>query len=124
VPDVEEPDLVFHVALQSDWLAARTERTYRMSTRGSRLEDVGFIHASFEDQLEHTGTLIYGDVAEPLVVLVIDADKLDVPVIVEDLRGEGEAFPHIYGPVPVSAVVDVLSAKITPEGAFVIDRPD
>jgi glutathione S-transferase len=124
VPDAEEPDLVFHVALQSDWLAARTERTYRMSTRGSRLEDVGFIHASFEDQLERTGALIYADVTEPLVVLVIDADKLEVPVIVEDLRGEGDAFPHIYGPVPVSAVVDVFPAKITPDGAFVIDRPD
>ena len=115
------PDpLVYHVTLERDWVDALDQPDYRISTRGARFEDVGFIHSSFEHQFARVGAALFRDVSEPLVVLVIDTERLNLPVVVEDLADEGEAFPHIYGPVPIDAVVDVLPASISAEGELVV----
>ena len=42
-------------------------------------------------------------------LLAVDPDKLGVPVIAENLTGGHELFPHIYGAVPVTAVVEVAA---------------
>ena len=42
-------------------------------------------------------------------------------VVVEDTTGGGEQFPHIYGPLPIDAVVDVLAAMINPAGDLVVE---
>jgi uncharacterized protein (DUF952 family) len=109
---------IFHIAFESDWKSAEEIGTYRVSTRGAHLDDVGFIHAGFEHQVAGVGALFYEDAAEPLVVLVIDTERLDAPVVVENLDGGEEGFPHIYGPLPVPAVVDVRPARLTAEGVF------
>ena len=51
---------------------------------------------------------MYADVAEPLLLLVIETDLLDVPVVEEEIPGTGETFPHLYGPLPPAAVVQVV----------------
>jgi uncharacterized protein (DUF952 family) len=118
---IEQPDpSIFHIAFERDWTAAMHAGEYRVSTRGATLEDVGFIHAGFENQVSTVGTARYHDVTEPLVVLVIDVNQLDVPVVVENLEGGAEAFPHIYGPLPVSAVVAVRAAGIDSAGQFIV----
>jgi uncharacterized protein (DUF952 family) len=103
------PDRIFHIAFESDWRAAQEAGEYRVSTRGRSLEEVGFIHASFEHQVSATASF-YADVDEPLVVLVINTERVDAPVVVED-GGGGEDFPHVYGPIPVSAVVEVVPVE-------------
>ena len=40
-----------------------------------------------------------------VVLLRIDPDRLTSPVVVEDLVGSGEPFPHVYGPIDLAAVV-------------------
>ena len=40
-----------------------------------------------------------------VVVLRIDPDRLTSAVVVEDLVGSGEQFPHVYGPINLDAVV-------------------
>jgi uncharacterized protein (DUF952 family) len=101
-------DPIFHIAFESDWRAAREAGAYRVSTRGTPLDDIGFIHASFRHQVPVIRSWFYEDVDEPLVVLVIDTERLEVPVVVED-GGGGEDFPHVYGALPVAAVVEVRS---------------
>ncbi len=113
---------IFHIAFESDWKAAERSGAYRVSTRGARLDDVGFIHAGFEHQVSVVGAVMYRDAPEPLVVLVIDTVRLDVPVVVENFEAGDEKFPHIYGPLPTQAVVDVLAAAITPDGRFVVQN--
>ena len=108
---------------ESDWRAAERDGEYRVSTRGKRLEDVGFIHAGFEHQVLDVGAAFYRDAPEPLAVLVIDTGQLDVPVVVENLEGGDEGFPHIYGALPARAVVEVRPAGVTSAGEFVISRP-
>lgn len=120
--DLEMP-AIFHIALASEWAAAAALGTYRQSTRGASLADVGFIHASFEHQLPAVASFVYRDVDEPLVVLTIDTARLDVPVIVENADGSDERFPHIYGPLPTNAVIAVRSARMTSDGVLQIDTP-
>ena len=97
---------VFHLALASDWAAAQADGDYRVSTLGVSLEQEGFLHAAFAHQWEGVRERYYTDVVDPLVLLEIDPDLLDVPLVVETPEGSDEAFPHIYGPLPVAAVVD------------------
>ncbi len=113
---------VFHIALEGDWEDAQESGIYRVSTRGSRLDDIGFIHTAFEHQIAVIGAVLYSDSTEPLVVLVIDTERLETPVVVENLEGGDEPFPHIYGPLPTEAVVDVLTAVVTTDGRFVLQK--
>lgn len=99
---------IFHIATAEDWAAAEGSGAYTTSTRGVTLEQEGYLHASRADQWEAVRTRYYADVAEPLLLLEIDTDLLDVPWV-EELPAEGatETFPHIYGPLSPDAVVAV-----------------
>jgi len=100
---------LLHITERSLWDAARAAGTYEMSTRGRTLQEEGFIHCSLRHQLAGVAAFLYGSSTGPddLVVLVIDAERLGVPVRFEAMKPGGEEFPHIYGPIPVEAVVDV-----------------
>jgi hypothetical protein len=54
----------------------------------------------------------YADVTEPLVVLEIETDRLDCQVRDEPVGGE--VYPHVYGPIPASAVVAWRPARLPP----------
>jgi uncharacterized protein (DUF952 family) len=56
--------------------------------------------------VEFVRALVYGDVPS-LLLLTIDESKVDAPVKREAVPEVGRTFPHIYGPLPVAAVVDV-----------------
>ncbi len=99
---------IFHIATVADWEAAQASGSYTTSTRGRTLDEEGFIHASRGDQWPRVREAVYADVAEPLVLLVIETDLLDVPVVEEEVPGTGETFPHLYGPLPPAAVVQVV----------------
>ncbi|WP_408899017.1 DUF952 domain-containing protein [Nocardioides sp. R1-1] len=100
---------LFHIALRSDWEKARRTGAYTTSTLGRTLAEVGFIHASRADQWTEVRAQFYADVTEPLVLLRIDPALLDVPVVEEPAApGATETFPHIYGRLPVTAVVQVI----------------
>ena len=92
---------LFHVARADDWAAALETGEYRWSSRGLTLEDEGFIHASYAEQWEEVLAAHYADEKAPLVLLTVDPAR--VPA---DIRVEG-GFPHVYGPLPVDAVVAV-----------------
>ncbi len=96
---------IFHLAVPEDWDAARLQGSYRMSTRGRTLEDEGFIHCSTDRQLAGTANRFYGDL-DRLTVLNLDVSRLGAEVRWEPpAPGSHEVFPHIYGPIPLEAVV-------------------
>ncbi|MFE0962674.1 MULTISPECIES: DUF952 domain-containing protein [Streptomyces] len=100
---------ILHITERSSWEAAREHGEYRMSTRGRTLAQEGFIHCSTRAQLPSVAAFLYGSYERPdeLVVLVIDPGRLDVPVKYEAPEPGAEKFPHVYGPIPVDAVVQV-----------------
>lgn len=109
---------IFHLALASEWAAAEQSGAYTTSTLGRSLAEEGFIHASRADQWTGVRDRFYADVAEPLVLLEIDTDLLDVPVVEEPpAPGVEETFPHIYGRLPASAVVKAIPLSPGTTGA-------
>jgi uncharacterized protein (DUF952 family) len=98
---------LFHLALRRDWEAAQGAGEYRVSTLGRTLAEEGFLHASYAHQWPGVRDAYYADVTEPLVLLEVDPARLDVPVVEEVPAGGDEAFPHVYGPLPVAAVIAV-----------------
>ena len=99
---------IFHLATKADWDAAEASGAYATSTYGVSLADEGFIHASRADQWEGVRERYYAEVEEPLVLLEIDTDLLDVLVVEEPpAPGVEGTFPHIYGPLNTAAVVAV-----------------
>ncbi|WP_406136690.1 DUF952 domain-containing protein [Streptomyces sp. NBC_01089] len=119
---------LLHITERSLWEAARATGTYEMSTRGRTLQEEGFIHCSTRAQLLAVADFLYGSGGGSgnggsgggggtesegghgeLVVLVIDSDLLSVPLRYEAPAPGADVFPHIYGPLPVDAVVTVVS---------------
>lgn len=110
---------IYHLATVADWEAAQASGAYTTSTYGVTLEQEGYLHASRGDQWEAVRERFYADVTEPLVLLEIDTDLLEVPVVEEPpAPGMTETFPHIYGPLKPEAVVAVtaLEAWASPGG--------
>ena len=97
---------LFHAALPDEWAASQAAGVYECSTRGRTLAEEGFIHASYENQVEGVANRFYADIDE-LILLEIDRELVDVEVVDESPTGDpaDEHFPHIYGPLSVSAVV-------------------
>ena len=105
---------IWHLALESDWTAAVAAGSYRVSTRGLTLDQVGFIHGATHEQVAGVAARFYGDVTEPLLLLEIDADAVrasGTEVVLED-GGNGELFPHIYGPIDTAWVREATPARI------------
>jgi glutathione S-transferase len=99
---------IFHIATLADWRTAQESGAYTTSTRGVTLEEAGFIHASRADQWKGVRAAFYADATEPLVLLEIDSELLDVPVVEEEPSpGAGVTFPHVYGAIRAAAVVGV-----------------
>ncbi|HET7902297.1 MAG TPA: DUF952 domain-containing protein [Candidatus Nanopelagicales bacterium] len=99
---------IYHLALQPDWDDAVAAGVYRVSTVGMTLDEVGFIHASREEQLQATAQRFYSGLGVPLVLLVLDRDRLEaggVPVV-DDPVGD-DTFPHLYAALPVGLVDEV-----------------
>jgi uncharacterized protein (DUF952 family) len=95
--------VIFHLALPDEWAAAHEAGEYRRSTLGRSLEDEGFVHCSYAAQVRDTYDAFYvgrGEVA----LLTIDPARLGGA----EVREEG-GFPHVYGPIPLAAVVQVVA---------------
>lgn len=103
------PSWLYHLALAEEWHEAKAAGLYRRSTRGMDLEQVGFIHASYADQIAGTHARFYADLpARSLRLLTLDPARLaaaGVAVIAEPAPESGERFPHLYGALPIEAVL-------------------
>lgn len=95
---------IFHVARESEWVAARPTGDYAGSSHD--ISEVGYVHAAYAHQLDHVLELLFASVTEPLVVLAIDPERLDAPVE-EGPAASGEQFPRIYGRINREAVTEV-----------------
>ncbi len=104
--------MIYHLALRSDLEAARPSGSYRVSSLGRTLDDEGFVHASYPGQVADVGERYYRTVREPLVLLVIDETRLGGPVRVEG------GFPHVYGPIELTAVVAEIALDRAPDGSL------
>ncbi|NHA69249.1 DUF952 domain-containing protein [Phycicoccus flavus] len=96
---------LFHVADAAEWRAALGTGRYERSTRGASLAEVGFVHLATADQWRGVLGRFYADHDGDLLLLEVDPDRLEAPLRWEPVGPSGEEFPHLYGPLPVAAVV-------------------
>jgi uncharacterized protein (DUF952 family) len=77
----------------------------------------GFIHCSHAQQVLAVAHRRYRG-RRDLVLLEIDRERLPCPVVSENLEGGTELFPHVYGRLPMSAVVAVHAFACEADGSF------
>jgi uncharacterized protein (DUF952 family) len=106
------PDRIFHIATAADWKRTRETGTYTTSTVGRTLDQEGFIHASRRDQVQGVFDRYYAGLGEHLVLLTIDPTRLSEAEVRVEAVGD-DAYPHVYGPVNRSAVIDVVPLSTT-----------
>jgi uncharacterized protein (DUF952 family) len=107
---------IFHIAAAEDWADAQRTGTYAYSTLGTPLVAGEYIHAAYRHQLRTVRNRFFAEVYTPLMLLEIDTDRLDSPVVHEQpAPGAEEIYPHIYGPLNLDAVVGVRDITRTTE---------
>ena len=115
------PDtFILHLASNDAWLAAVKMGAYHADS----LSTEGFIHCSTASQIVGVANTFYHG-QRGLVLLVIDPGKLDAelkwepPAEPEPTHArEGELFPHIYGPLNLDAVTNVIPFEPDVDGTF------
>jgi uncharacterized protein (DUF952 family) len=105
-------DPIFHIALGREWAAATT------SYRPADFEEDGFIHCSTASQVMKVARRLFRG-RRDLILVRIDPDILEAEVRLENLEGDAELFPHIYGELDLSAVTGVERLVLGPDGEFV-----
>ena len=112
--------MIYHLALESDWTNALSGAgEYRVSTIGRQLDEVGFIHCSFDHQVQKVADAFYRGRTD-VVLLSIDESKLTSPVRQENSEGGTDVFPHIYGPLNVDAVASIRPLGLASDGTLSI----
>ncbi len=106
---------ILHVAEQYHWDKAKALGKYR----GDTLESQGYIHCSKPDQLIRVANFLFRGRTD-LVLLCIDRSKVGPEIRDENLEGGDKLFPHIYGPLNIDAVIEVLDFKPQANGNFVL----
>ncbi len=95
--------VIFHVTTSSEWDAAKPSGHYSSPS----LQDEGFIHCSASEAQVQGVLKRYFSGRDNLVKLVIDTDLLENRFIYEWSPSTQDTFPHIYGPINVTAVISV-----------------
>jgi uncharacterized protein (DUF952 family) len=107
--------LIYHTVSETDWESAGQD-----ALRPASLETEGFIHCSYGDQVARVANRSYADQSD-LVVLAIDADALE-PLVRDEAAEVGEKFPHVFGPIPKSAILRVRRLCRGPSGRWMFDE--
>ena len=76
------------------------------STRDVELADEGFIHCSTAEQWRGVRDRFYAGL-DDLLLLHVDETLLSAQVVYERVGDAPSEFPHVYGPIELSAVVTV-----------------
>ncbi len=113
-------EMIYHLTFTQDWDAAVSVGSYRISGRGMTLEAEGFLHFSYASQLAGVAGRFWRDPGAPVVLLTVDPELLASPVVAENTGGGRELFPHVYGPLPVTAVVSVTPVQVDDDGSLAL----
>jgi uncharacterized protein (DUF952 family) len=106
--------VIYHICRREEWEAATRAGHYLGSSQDKA---DGFIHFSDASQVKASAAKHRAG-QTGLVLLAVAAKKLGPAVKWEPSRG-GALFPHLYGPLPVAAVVAVHDLPLGPDGAHV-----
>lgn len=105
---------IFHIAQKAD--TDNNSADYQCDS----LTSEGFIHCCDRHQLKGVVSRYYQNI-DDVVLLILDVEALEPALIHENTMGGSELFPHVYGAINRSAIVDVIPFGINSterEGLF------
>jgi prephenate dehydrogenase/uncharacterized protein (DUF952 family) len=105
--------LVFHITTRAAWDDAVAAGAYTADS----LATEGFIHCSQAEQVAWVANMRFRD-RRDLVLLHVDEARVGAEVRRENLEGGTQLFPHVYGPIPLHAVIAVTPFLPSPDGTF------
>ncbi|MBF2076510.1 MAG: DUF952 domain-containing protein [Synechococcales cyanobacterium C42_A2020_086] len=104
--------MILHITSREEWQSAQHAGMYRAAS----LESEGFIHCSTVPQVVRVANAFFAG-QNGLVLLCLDEARLQSELRY-DMIDTGEAFPHLYGPLNLDAVVQVLNFEPGRDGQF------
>jgi uncharacterized protein (DUF952 family) len=107
---------LLHVCTRHEWDEARRVGERRPESLGAQ----GFVHLSAPHQVHLPANRLFAGRTD-LVLLHLDPNALGAPVHWEPgvaTDPESMRFPHLYGPVPVAAVIHVTHYRPDMSGRF------
>lgn len=111
-----EESVLVHLCTAQEWERARERGVYRPES----LESVGFVHLSTPEQVHLPANRLYAGRTD-LMLLCIDPARLTSPVRWEPgvpADPDGMVFPHLYGALPLDAVIHITSYRPAADGTF------
>ena len=99
--------LIYHIVTPENWEKQKDEAEYEAES----LQSEGFIHCSYQDQLEAVLERYYKG-TKKVLILTIDPNLLTPELIAEPSTG-GEIYPHIYGKINRAAIVEVTEKSLS-----------
>ena len=106
--------LVYKIVATEEWTRAEAAGVFA----GAPVDRAdGFIHFSTAEQAPETAAKWFAG-RDDLTLAAVDAEALGKDLRWEPSRG-GALFPHLYGPLPMSAVVWSRPLKLGPDGTHV-----
>ncbi len=111
-PASPRPTTIYHAASNEDW-AARTETHYEPAA----FADEGFVHLSSAAQMIGTLHKHYPGRTD-LTVLTVNTGAVEAELVWEDLYGTGMEFPHLYGPINLSAIIATTPSACDADGGW------
>ena len=112
-----EGRLIYHMCRQAEWRAAEAAGSYRGSSQDAA---DGFIHFSTGEQIRESARKHRAGQAD-LVLVTVDPERLGAALKWEPSRC-GALFPHLYGPLPLDAVVRIDPLPLGPDGLHVFPK--
>ena len=107
---------IYKLVDRGEWEAARAAGAYD----GSPVDHAdGYIHMSTTAQLAETARRHYAG-REGLVLVAVDPAALGEGLRWEPSRG-GDLFPHLYGPLPLSAALSERTLSVAADGTMTFD---
>ncbi len=109
--------LIYHMCRRAEWTAAEATGSYPGSSQDAA---DGFIHFSTAEQIRESARKHRAGQSD-LVLVTVEAAKLGPALKWEPSRG-GALFPHLYGALPLQAVVAVQPLPLGPDGAHLFPK--
>jgi len=107
---------IYTLVRQADWAAAEAAGAYTGSADDRR---DGFLHFSTADQLRATAAKHRAGEADLVIVEADGAALGDALRFEPPASGREGMFPHLYGPLPLAAVMRVLELPLGADGVHV-----
>lgn len=106
-------EYIYHITTPEDWAKFQDEDYYETES----LKTEGFIHNSTQEQARVVANRFFvGN--EKIVLIKIEKFKLEAVLKYELAKSENQYFPHIYGRLNKSAIVEIAAIPCKEDGQF------